>query len=101
LAAAELHQRQRKTAQESSITARRLANFLRSLEAEELLLTQRSRDAAVKQSLDVIDNQDAFANLKEARSVRRENGDQAESAINSTELKKAPESHLYELLPEF
>ncbi len=32
LAAAELHQRQRKTAQESSITARRLANFLRSIE---------------------------------------------------------------------
>lgn len=101
LAAAELHQRQQKTAQESSITARRLANFLRSLEAEELLLTQRSRDTAVKQSLDVIDNQDAFANLKEARSVRRENGDQAESATNSTKLKKAPESHLYELLPEF
>ena len=52
LAAAELHQRQRKLTQESSITARRLATFLTSVEAEELLLAQRLRDAAVKQSLD-------------------------------------------------
>jgi transposase InsO family protein len=52
LAAAELQQRRRKTAQEASITARRLATFLTSIEAEERLLAQRLRDAAVKQSLE-------------------------------------------------
>ena len=49
LAAAEFQQRRRKLAQESSITARRLATFLTSVEAEERLLAQRLRDAAVKQ----------------------------------------------------
>ena len=52
LAAAELQQRRRKLAQESSITARRLATFLTSVEAEERLLAQRLRDAAVKQALE-------------------------------------------------
>ena len=55
LAAVELQQRRRKTAQESSITARRLATFLTSIETEERLLAQRLRDAAVKQSLAVIE----------------------------------------------
>jgi transposase InsO family protein len=54
LAAAELQQRRRKLAQESAITARRLATFLTSVEAEERLLAQRLRDAAVKQSLEGI-----------------------------------------------
>ena len=59
LAAAELQQRRRKTAQESSITARRLATFLTSVEAEERLLAQRLRDAAVKQSLEGMAREDA------------------------------------------
>jgi hypothetical protein len=52
LATAELQQRQRKMAQEAAITARRLASFLTSVEAEERLLAQRLRDAAVKASLE-------------------------------------------------
>ena len=52
LAAVELQQRRRKLAQEASITARRLATFLTSVEAEEQLLAQRLRDAAVKQALE-------------------------------------------------
>jgi hypothetical protein len=54
LAAAELQQRRRKLAQESAITARRLATFLTSVEAEERLLAQRLRDAAVKHALEEI-----------------------------------------------
>jgi transposase InsO family protein len=51
LAATELQQRRRKLAQEASITARRLATFLTSAEAEEQLLAQRLRDMAVKHAL--------------------------------------------------
>jgi hypothetical protein len=61
LAAAELQQRRRKLAQESAITARRLATFLTSVEAEERLLAQRLRDAAVKQSLEGIAWEEADA----------------------------------------
>jgi len=61
LAAAELQQRRRKLAQESAITARRLAAFLTSVEAEERLLAQRLRDAAVKQSLEGIAWEEADA----------------------------------------
>ena len=45
LASAELHRRHRNHAGTFHITARRLAEFLESVEAEELLLTQRLRDA--------------------------------------------------------
>ena len=45
LASAELHRRNRNHAGTFHITARRLAEFLESVEAEELLLTQRLRDA--------------------------------------------------------
>jgi hypothetical protein len=61
LAAAELQQRRRKLAQESAITARRLAAFLTSVEAEERLLAQRLRDAAVKQSLEGVAWEEADA----------------------------------------
>jgi hypothetical protein len=48
LASAELRRRNQRHAQQLTITARRLADFLASVEAEEVLLEQRLRDAAVK-----------------------------------------------------
>lgn len=48
LATAELRKRNQRHGQQFSITARRLADFLASLEAEELLLEQRLRDAEVR-----------------------------------------------------
>jgi hypothetical protein len=45
LATAELHRRRKNHAGTFDVTARRLAEFLESVEAEELLLTQRLRDA--------------------------------------------------------
>jgi len=48
LAAAELRQRHRQHGRSFNLTARKLADFLNSLEAEEILLEQRLRDEAVK-----------------------------------------------------
>ena len=44
LATEELRQRHRKHSASFTVTARRLAEFLESVEAEEILLTQRLRD---------------------------------------------------------
>jgi transposase InsO family protein len=48
LATAELRQRQRQHGRRFNLTARKLADFLNSLEAEELLYEQRLRDEAAK-----------------------------------------------------
>ncbi len=48
LAAVELRQRHRQHGRSFNLTARKLADFLNSLEAEEVLLEQRLRDEAVK-----------------------------------------------------
>ena len=45
LATAELRRRHQRHAQQLAITARKLADFLASVEAEEVLLRQRLRDA--------------------------------------------------------
>ncbi len=54
LATAELRKRRQNHAKESSITARRLAEFLASAEAHEVVLTQRLQDAEA---------QDVFAQM--------------------------------------
>lgn len=51
LATAELRRRHQRHAQQLTITARKLADFLVSIEAEEALLDQRLRDAAVRAAL--------------------------------------------------
>ncbi len=51
LATAELRRRNQRHAQQLTITARKLADFLVSVEAEEALLEQRLRDAAVREVL--------------------------------------------------
>jgi transposase InsO family protein len=51
LATVELRRRQQRHAHQLTLTARRLADFLVSLEAEEALLDQRLRDAAVRAGL--------------------------------------------------
>jgi putative transposase len=48
LATAELNRRQQRQAQQLAITARKLADFLASVEADELLLQQRLRDAEAR-----------------------------------------------------
>lgn len=49
LASAELHKRHQQHNQHATLTARQLADFLASLEAEELLLEQRLRDAQARE----------------------------------------------------
>jgi hypothetical protein len=51
LATAELRKRNQLHGQQFTITARKLADFLTSLEAEELLLEQRLRDAEAREML--------------------------------------------------
>jgi transposase InsO family protein len=100
LAAAELHQRRRKTAQESSVTARRLANFLKSIEAEEILLSQRLRDMAVKRSLEVIeDDLDLIADKANGQSGDSEIQD--ENSGNDAMAASDSESDCRHLLPEY
>jgi len=48
LASMELHRRKQQHGQDLRLTARQLASFLASVEAEEVLLAQRLRDAAVR-----------------------------------------------------
>lgn len=48
LASMELHRRKQQHGQQLRLTARQLASFLASVEAEEMLLAQRLRDAAVR-----------------------------------------------------
>jgi len=50
LASSEMHQRRRNHSAASSVTARQLAEFLQSVEAEEVLLTQRLRDLESKET---------------------------------------------------
>jgi hypothetical protein len=50
LASSEMHQRRRNHSAASSVTARRLAEFLQSVEAEEVLLAQRLRDLESKET---------------------------------------------------
>ena len=51
LATVELRRRHQRHAQQGAVTARQLADFLASVEAEEALLEQRLRDAAVRDVL--------------------------------------------------
>jgi hypothetical protein len=51
LATLELRRRHQRHAQQFTLTARTLAEFLVSLEAEEVLLGQRRRDAALREVL--------------------------------------------------
>ena len=51
LATAELRKRNQLHGQQFTITARKLADFLTSLEAEEMLLQQRLRDAEAREML--------------------------------------------------
>jgi hypothetical protein len=101
LAAAELQQRRRKLAQASSITARRLATFLTSVEAEERLLAQRLRDAAVKQALEGTGG--AAADPEGTPRVQPTSGDQtgqeASGSDDATRAAAAPDC--YHLLPEY
>lgn len=101
LAAAELQRRRRKTAMEGAITARRLAHFLKSVEAEELLLTQRLRDAAVKQSLDVIESDSDLANTVGAIGQSWRHEAQDENSMSETTAEPTSESDWRELLPEY
>jgi hypothetical protein len=57
LATAELRKQNQRHAQQLSITARRLADFLASLEAEEELLEQRLRDAETRDLLAIINGE--------------------------------------------
>ncbi len=68
LATAELHKRRQQHNQKSTLTARQLADFLASLEAEELLLEQRLRDAQAREILASIDESKPGA--ESAQSVR-------------------------------
>jgi transposase-like protein len=101
LAAAELQRRRRKTAMEGAITARRLAHFLKSVEAEELLLTQRLRDAAVKQSLDVIESDSDLANTVGVIGQSWRHEAQDENPMSETTAEPTSESDWRELLPEY
>lgn len=56
LASAELRRRRQRHGQQLSLTARRLGDFLASLEAEEALLGQRLRDAEAKDILKIVVN---------------------------------------------
>ena len=55
LAAAELRRHHRDHSRHTQLTARKLANFVASIEAEEALLLQRLRDAETKQVTQVVD----------------------------------------------
>jgi putative transposase len=101
LAAAELHQRQRKMTSEGSITARRLANFLKSVEAEELLLAQRLRDEAVKQSLDVIESDSDLTSTTQAVGQDNLHEGQGETTMTETSAESSSESDCRELLPDY
>ena len=102
LAAAELQQRRRKLAQESAITARRLAAFLTSVEAEERLLAQRLRDAAVKRSLEGIawEDADPVSAPRTPCTSPDQAGPQA-SAADETIVAASTASNDHYLLPEY
>jgi putative transposase len=101
LAAAELQQRRRKLAQESAITARRLATFLTSVEAEEQLLAQRLRDAAVKQALEGMAQEEATP--VSAPRAPRPGGDPAvpETSASAHATVTAAAGDCHYLLPEY
>ena len=67
LAAEELRKRNRQHAKRFVVTARKLADFVTSVEAEELLLGQRLRDAENK-SVSKAANDDGPSNTAEASS---------------------------------
>jgi putative transposase len=54
LATAELRRRQTRHGQQLTVTARKLADFLASLEAEEVLLEQRLRDAETRDAFGIL-----------------------------------------------
>ena len=56
LATAELRKRNQRHTRQFAVTARRLADFLASLEAEEALLEQRLRDAEARDVLAIIES---------------------------------------------
>lgn len=62
LASTELHQRQQNHAKQSKVSAKNLAEFLASVEAQETLLEQRSYDAEAKEVFRVIEGGKATSN---------------------------------------
>jgi hypothetical protein len=94
LASAELRRRNQRHGQQLTLTARQLADFLGSLEAEEVLLAQRLRDAALREMLarpqptmGVASSDDEARAVPTARlSPGAGNGDETDRAINPASL---------------
>ena len=101
LAAAELQQRRRKTAQEASITARRLATFLTAVEAEERLLAQRLRDAAIKRSLEVIESDADLVSTPRAHVGSSDHAVQEDSGPNEAMATSPAAADCRYLLPDY
>jgi hypothetical protein len=88
LATEELRKRRKEHSVGSAITAKRLANFLQSAEAEETLLRQRRLDMENKQVLEIIDGQ-----LKSNYGINEASDKQGAAASESTvEAASAPAS---------
>jgi putative transposase len=91
LATAELRRRQHRHGQQLTVTARKLADFLASLEAEEVLLEQRQRDAETREVFGLLGSNQAVAptrppeSLDGARRVRSPKPDPEGEVASSQE----------------
>lgn len=84
LATAELRQRDRQQGRTFNLTARKLGDFLNSVEAEELLLEQRLRDEAVKTT------QGRLTRQKEAKAPSSQPGDTLDRTGSKIATTSAP-----------
>jgi transposase InsO family protein len=89
LASAELRRRNQRHAQQLTLTAQKLADFLVSIEAEEVLLEQRLRDAAVREVLTRL-QPDAGATSREAVDVPGERVAPGAGSGHETDRGSAP-----------
>jgi putative transposase len=88
IATKELRALKNSHSQQFTISAKKLADFLESVEAEEALLMQRLRDAEGRKVLDKISNDSQIVKLEEAQSVsvpEEANNDPSETASTKDE----------------
>ena len=91
LASAELRKRQHNHRKQSNVSAKNLAEFLASVEAQEALLEQRSYDAEAKEVFMVIEGGKATTNRNEQSKVVQIPFDKTDERVSKDEV-SAPET---------
>lgn len=101
VATEELKRRMKIHGQETTITAVKLARFLRSAEAQELLLLQRLRDSEMKETFTVLEGGRQYIETDSKERLKTENDAQMSLIVDNTKQKNDISNSNKNPIPKF